>query len=336
MSQIEFKLKVDITVIICCYNSSFRLPETLKHLAAQITHAVTWEVVLVNNNSTDDTVKVAKSEWIKLGAPVQLSIVEENNPGLTFARQKGIENSKGDFIVFCDDDNWLKSDYVNRVYNLLKSTSYKMVGGWGIPIAEIDFPEWFNQFKGYGYAVGKQDRETGEGFTIQGAGMAIRKSDALILIDNRYNPLLSDRKGKILSTGGDAEISFLIGRKNRYFDERLVYHHFLPSVRLDWNYFHRLNYYIGVSDSYLFFYKLVNDSNFLAMKKYLYKLLVSLKFLFQLRKFAFFRKLTLEQEITFTYQKGFTLFLFLNIFQFKRFLSLAKNNMFLFRNNLRL
>ena len=92
------------SVIVCCYNSAPRLRETLLHLAQQeVTEGFNWEVVLVDNNSTDGTAEVAQSLWAKYGNPVPLRIVKEHTPGLSYARKKGVEESKGELLVFCDD-----------------------------------------------------------------------------------------------------------------------------------------------------------------------------------------------------------------------------------------
>ena len=49
-----------ISVIICCYNSSLRLDETLKHLINQKTHGFNWELIVVDNASTDNTEAYAR------------------------------------------------------------------------------------------------------------------------------------------------------------------------------------------------------------------------------------------------------------------------------------
>src|SRR5690606_12393187 len=108
-----------VSVIVCCYNSSLRLPETLSYLAAQKVKAETqWELIVVNNNSNDNTVEIAEVKWNQLGAPVTLTIVDEPTPGLSYAREKGISVSQYDLFLFCDDDNWLQEDYIQNVITL--------------------------------------------------------------------------------------------------------------------------------------------------------------------------------------------------------------------------
>src|SRR5688572_20942184 len=102
-----------ISVIICCYNSSQRIGETLRHLARQqFPEDFRYEVLLVDNDSTDDTTAVARAIWDKEGpAGIPLRIVEELRAGQMYARDKGVKEAAYDSIVFCDDDNWLNPDY---------------------------------------------------------------------------------------------------------------------------------------------------------------------------------------------------------------------------------
>ena len=93
---------IGISIIICCYNSAARLPETIKHLAIQcVPQGILWEVIIVNNASTDDTKLVANAEWAKYNTSAWgFKIVDEQEAGLSFAREKGIRASKFNYIIF--------------------------------------------------------------------------------------------------------------------------------------------------------------------------------------------------------------------------------------------
>src|SRR5438874_1022703 len=100
--------KDGISVIICCYNSSARLPKTLEYLASQeVPLNIYWEVIIVNNNSSDDTVIVAQKEWAKYKLRVPFKVVDENVAGTIHARKRGIAEASYELLLFCDDDNWL-------------------------------------------------------------------------------------------------------------------------------------------------------------------------------------------------------------------------------------
>ena len=91
-------MKAGVSVVICCYNSEARIIPTLQHLAKQECPTdLAWEVILVNNNSSDDTVAVAKKYWEADPNNVHLIVVNEERPGLSFAERA--RNCKGSLRV---------------------------------------------------------------------------------------------------------------------------------------------------------------------------------------------------------------------------------------------
>jgi glycosyltransferase involved in cell wall biosynthesis len=236
-----------VSVVVCCYNSSARLPKTLEYLAKQETsEEVQWEIVLVDNNSSDNTADTANYIWSKSGHPTNLNVVQEKRPGLSFARQKGIEESRYDVIVFCDDDNWLQRNYIETVFNKFnKNSELGALGGWCEPVFEENKPEWFDVFAG-NFAVGKSVKTSGflanDNSYIYGAGLAIHKKTLKELDRKGFKNILTDRKGTSLSSGGDVELIYaikLIGHRV-YFDENLFFYHFMPLGRMHWDYLLRL------------------------------------------------------------------------------------------------
>lgn len=235
-----------ISILICCYNSAKRLPETLKRLSKQnVPDWIPWEVILVNNNSSDNTVELASGEWDRAKIRVPFTIVNEPKQGLSFAREKGIKTAQYEYIVFCDDDNWLQPDYLKIAYEILSSNNeIGVLGGQGLLESEITPPSWFlENLKDY--AVGKQAEFSGDiserGF-VWGAGMVIRKS-----IYNRCRKLgcktfLTGRKGNELLAGDDTEYckwNLLLGYK-LWYDERLIYTHYIPKDRISVEYFNSM------------------------------------------------------------------------------------------------
>src|SRR5436305_10300761 len=107
-----------ISVIICCYNSAKRLPETLAHLARQ-NSPIPWEVIVVDNASTDDTARVARECWPSETAP--LRIVDEPKSGLIYARVSGLQASRYEWLSFVDDDNWVAPDWLQLVAEIFSS-----------------------------------------------------------------------------------------------------------------------------------------------------------------------------------------------------------------------
>src|SRR5690348_5199720 len=109
-----------VSVIICCYNSAKRIVPTIEHLQKMSVAGISWELIIVDNNSNDDTAAVAAEAW-KKNAIAPIRIVEEKEPGLMSARIKGVEVSSYDILSFIDDDNWVDTKWVENVYRIFSS-----------------------------------------------------------------------------------------------------------------------------------------------------------------------------------------------------------------------
>ncbi len=264
-----------ISVIICCYNSANRLPATIKHLALQqVANDINWELIVINNNSNDNTKETAALEINKYESLIpRYTIIDEPTPGLSSARHKGIQVSKYEYITFCDDDNWLDKNYLSIVYQILEQDpKIGAVGGRSKAVSDVEIPKWFTQYEKC-YAVGIQRAETGilkHYECLWGAGFAFRKS-AYSLAYKNHPSLLSDRNGNELSSGGDYEICLRMQlmKFKLYYDENLTFKHFIPKNRLTDTYLEKLldglsksneimtAYYIKVKVEHLSFFQKV-------------------------------------------------------------------------------
>lgn len=225
-----------VSIVICCHNSRGKLQPTLQHLLAQKTNGIPDEIIIVDNNSDDDTAAFAKDILGRATVPFQ--IIDESKPGLRFARERGIQSSRYDILIFCDDDNYLSDDYVHKVYAQFSAdNSLALIGGMGTALSEVDLPEWFPDFQGL-FAVGRPVTSAGPlqlglGY-VYGAGMAMRKSAWNKLANAGFQSASTDRQGKLLSGGHDVELSHafrLIGEKV-VFDDSLNFKHYIEPRRL--------------------------------------------------------------------------------------------------------
>ena len=110
---------MDITVVICTYNGASCLPNVFDRLASQVfTTSVTWDIIVVDNNSRDHTAQVIRGYQ---DLPIFLDRLHyeyEPKQGLAFARRRGVRAAKGKLLAFLDDDN-LPNLSANSVCNLL-------------------------------------------------------------------------------------------------------------------------------------------------------------------------------------------------------------------------
>ncbi|QNF33814.1 glycosyltransferase family 2 protein [Adhaeribacter swui] len=285
--------ELGISVIVCCYNSAIRLPETLKRLALQqVSEIVSWELIVIDNASIDNTFEVAKYEWQKYNTNIPFRVVKQPKPGLTFAREMGVECSKFSFILFCDDDNWLTPNYLELGFSILKEfDEVGIVGGKGEVVSDVNIPAWYNRYSSF-YATAPQFNKSGyidsNKPALYGAGLFIKKEVFTRLNQKGFKSILTDRKGALLSSGGDYELCYaatLIGYK-LYYDEKLLFYHYMPAERLTINYLQKLTSAIAYSSIQLLIYlHLINGrklNKYSWIKDTLYILKITLKSLFNL------------------------------------------------------
>lgn len=249
-----------VSVIVCTYNGEDRLPDTFRHIAKQkVARNILWEVILVDNASTDNSKKAVISEWKKHNCRAKLTIADEYTQGLSAARQKGFEVSRYEYLVLCDDDNWLDENFVQTTFEIMSGNEkIGVLGGPNKALCEAQPPEWFKYFQ-KGFATGEQadihtekitegDITWKRGF-VWGAGMIIRKSAMNELYANGFYSIMSDRKGYHLSSGGDSELCFalVLSGWKVWYDKRLKLIHCMPSGRLVWNYLIRLFSGFGIT-----------------------------------------------------------------------------------------
>jgi len=135
-----------LTVIICTYNREKYLGETLKRLAANHYHGE-WELLLVNNNSTDSTAAICTS-FAKENPDIPFKYIVESQQGLSHARNRGIKEAKGDWLVFLDDDAFVGENYLDRLTLYIKELpNMDAFGGRIYPFFEDGItPPWLSKW----------------------------------------------------------------------------------------------------------------------------------------------------------------------------------------------
>lgn len=231
-----------VSVVICSHNGADRLPLALSHLAAQkVRPGTSWEVIVVDNASTDGTAAVAKASW-PVDAPSPLRVVHEQELGLTQARCRGLKEAQYELVSFIDDDNWPSSDWVYLMEEVMDQ--HQDVGACGGTLeaeCEVSPPTWFSNCTEY-YAVGRQSQCAGDitwtrGY-LWGAGLTVRKSAWVALTARGFCFRLNDRAGLGLTSGGDAELclALRLAGWRLWYEPTLTMRHFIPARRMGWKY----------------------------------------------------------------------------------------------------
>lgn len=115
-------MDLDFTVAICTYNGAKRLPKVLEHLRNQVgTDDIRWEVIVIDNNSRDNTERVVQSYQAKWPQTSFLKYCLEPKQGLANARQRAVEEAQSQLIGFIDDDNLTQPNWVAAAYTFAQA-----------------------------------------------------------------------------------------------------------------------------------------------------------------------------------------------------------------------
>ncbi len=245
---------MDASVILCTYNRCYNLPDCLAALEQQEDCGLTWEVVLVDNNSSDHT-----RAWVsEYASQSQLKLRYTFCPeqGLSHARNHGIQTAQGQYLVFIDDDIRVSRRWLAAIVETFKSYHCDAVGGpihLSVPLAEL--PGWitshpempgFLGFRDFGAHPCRLDGIRAFPF---GGNMAIQKSVFARLggFDPRLGRKGEGRRREELFKGEETEFFQRLAQAGGviwYQPQALVYHLVTPR-QLKRRYFLTLHYNAG-------------------------------------------------------------------------------------------
>ena len=232
----------------------------LPTLRAQDLSGVEWEVIIVDNGSTDGTAEWAQGQVG--GSSPRVRYVLEPNPGLLSGRHRGAAVAEGDLLTFIDDDIKAAPGWLRAIYNcFLEDPQVAMVGGPCLPEYEIEPPLWLSEFwhptahGGHTCAYLSLIYITNQRLVIDpcyiyGLNFSIRKTVLREL--GGFHP--DGVPEALLRYRGDGESGLAILAKSKglvsvYHPEAMVLHK-VPASRMTLEYFDKRAYGQGVSDSY--------------------------------------------------------------------------------------
>lgn len=136
---------MDITVILCTHNRKDLLAKSLGSLARQeIAASITWEVLVVDNNSSDSTPSVV--DELCIAFPGRFRYLFEPQVGKSHALNTGIREAQGRLLAFVDDDVIVEPTWLQNLTVALKSSDWAGAGGRILPIWNCAPPEWLPRF----------------------------------------------------------------------------------------------------------------------------------------------------------------------------------------------
>ena len=223
---------MDVSVIICTYNRCDSLRQTLESLCqVDIPPGVRWELLLIDNNSTDATAQVCES----FSGRLPLRYVFEGQQGVSYARNRGIAEAAAPLLFFSDDDVTMDKGWFVNLWNATEHhPEIGIFGGRIIGVWENGAPPWLKRTARSMLRLVSTHLDLGEEEQIVtridkgpwGPNMALRKS----LLAERFRFSTNfGRTGqrKMHVRGGETELIlrlFKLGHKGLYVGRATVYH----------------------------------------------------------------------------------------------------------------
>lgn len=239
--------QTDISVIVCTYNRSASLRNTLKSLCRQaVPSGVSWEVVVVDNNSSDDTQGVIRNFTAVPGTSIRA--VREERQGLSQARNRGIAEARGRYLVFTDDDVLAPSGWVSVLNETFEKGGWDAIGGRVLLRYDRSMPRWLKpELWGFLACLDYGDEEmplTDIERPFFGANMAFCRE--VFEKVGGFDAGLG-RKGKALVGGEEIDLfgRMLAAGLRAVYQPRAAVDHVVDPGRLRKGYFRRLHYASG-------------------------------------------------------------------------------------------
>jgi glycosyltransferase involved in cell wall biosynthesis len=233
---------LDFTVAIPTYNGESRLPELLERLRNQLyTETFTWEIIVVDNNSTDNTADVVQSYQACWQYPYPLKYCFEVKQGAAYARKRAVEEAKGKLIGFLDDDNYPVSNWVALAYAF--GQNYPKAGAYGSQIHpdwEVEPPKDFQRLVPFLAITERGDLpllyNPHKKLLPPSAGLVIRRQAWLESVPNQM--ILTGRVSNNTLTGEDLEMLSYLQKSDWeiWYNPEMEIYHKIPSWRLQREY----------------------------------------------------------------------------------------------------
>lgn len=282
---------IEYSIIICSYNPDDRLLKRCLN-AVQLLNidGFTAEIILVDNNSDVPLVNLPYVTSFLNERPAS-KVIHVKMQGLNYARMAGIKASKGNYIVFFDDDNEPDMQYLQALRKLHQN--YGHVAAWGPGHVDVDFIDGIvdSGIAHYAREAFQERHETHTTYANQrswqacypfGTGLCLNKSyfEEYISLVEKGQFSLSDRKGNQLSSGGDTQMVLYSISKGTAAgvcpDLKLI--HMVPGKRTTFEYLKRLTYGTSVCYSTCMLevfpeYKAVIEKQLVSPKRFIKKAL---------------------------------------------------------------
>lgn len=220
-----------ISVVVCTYNRADLLGQALQSLREQTADRETFEVIVVDNASTDGTAGVVHA-LVEQGW-AQLSYVYEPEQGLSVARNTGMRHARGTYVAYMDDDARAAPGWVVNIACCARERSPDGIGGPILPYYVTERPDWF--LDRYPVRqITEHSRYLVHGESFCGSNMAFHKKvlEDLNGFSARYG-MRGDRLGWGEETDLCRRYFRYAARPTLYCSQDVIVYHLVPAGKMD-------------------------------------------------------------------------------------------------------
>jgi len=239
---------LEISVVICTYNRADYIKDALESLYHQTLDKKKFEVIIANNNATDNTKEIVES-YISTHTDARFIYVEELQQGASYARNTGAALATAPLLCFMDDDAIAEKDYLERIVHFFREhTDAGGLGGRIIPKYIPAEPKWMSYYVASlvgNFDYNKEVCVFAEGKYPLESNMIIKTADFRKV--NGFNTELPGVVGT-LRIGGEGKEFFYklqaLGNKI-YYDPAIIVQHVVEVKKLTKEYMYRVASGIG-------------------------------------------------------------------------------------------
>ncbi|MCW3087904.1 MAG: glycosyl transferase family 2 [Sediminibacterium sp.] len=232
-----------ISVVICSYNRSAYINEAMESLYVQTLPRSEYEVIVVDNNSTDDTPQVCEA-FIASHNDALFYYHTEIEQGSSFARNNGARHAKSPLLCFMDDDAVADKDYLERIVNFFdRHPDAGGLGGRIIPRYIPSEPAWMSHYVsslvGHFHYSESVSIFSANRYPLE-SNMIVRKKDFDVI--NGFNTALPGVKGNLRIGGEGKDFFFRLKALGRhiYYDPSIRVEHVVETSKLTPEYLYRV------------------------------------------------------------------------------------------------
>ena len=213
-------MKSFITIIICTYNRFTLLDKALESLANQTLGKSDFQVLIIDNNSNDNTREIVEKWRNKL----DLKYIFEPKQGLSQARNRGIIEAKTEYIGFIDDDAIADPDWIKNTINIIERDRPQIFGGPIYPFYQSKKPKWFldrYETRSYGEKIKTLDLYE----NLSGSNIFFKRN--IFKIIGWFDPSFG-MKGSVIGLGEESQLQ----RQAKDRNIRVIYYPNLKVIHL--------------------------------------------------------------------------------------------------------